>query len=108
MANRTRIRHNRLMSKGRNKGNEVISSDYGITIIKCPICGKGFIHNASSIYRINKNIDNRVLMVYYDCYTCWRKAGGDNGNAEVRPYNKAIRNLNSKGKVSRSKSYSNA
>jgi hypothetical protein len=39
----------------------------------CPICNKEFLHNAQSIYKLNKK--NKII--HYCSYTCWRKAGGD-------------------------------
>ena len=45
----------------------------------CPVCGKEFLHNTQSIYKLNKG--RRIK--YYCSYTCWRKAGGDNGYKRV-------------------------
>lgn len=39
----------------------------------CPVCGKEFLHNSMSIYKLSKGGRTK----YYCSYTCWRKAGGD-------------------------------
>lgn len=42
-------------------------------IVTCPICGKDFLHNPHSIYKLSRGKGIK----YYCSYTCWRKAGGD-------------------------------
>ena len=51
------------------------SDDTHIATETCPICGKEFIFNGMSIYKLVKNHKTR----WYCSYTCWRKDGGDNG-----------------------------
>ena len=44
-------------------------------MIRCSGCGKEFMHNPHSIYKIKIG----AHIKRYCSYSCWRKAGGDNG-----------------------------
>jgi len=47
-------------------------------------CGKKFIPTVEYIYKLRKGKTGATK--YYCSYTCWRKAGGDNGPS--RHYNR--------------------
>lgn len=38
-------------------------------IVTCPVCGKEFLHNPQSIYKLSRGKGVK----YYCSYTCWRK-----------------------------------
>lgn len=48
--------------------------------VKCPICGKEFLYNSQSIYKISVGSRTKA----YCSYTCWRKDGGDSGKPSRR------------------------
>jgi hypothetical protein len=54
---------------GRNKSKQACDEN-GLMI--CPVCGKPFYYNPSSIYKI---IDNGKT-IYYSGYNCYRQDGG--------------------------------
>ena len=53
-------------------------SDYYRGTKTCPICGKVFVFNPMSIYKLYNNKRDKKLK-WYCSYTCWRKDGGDSG-----------------------------
>ena len=46
----------------------------------CAICGKEFITSTEWLYKLNYATNSKSYKYKYFCsYTCYRKAGGDNG-----------------------------
>ena len=40
-----------------------------IKLVKCPVCGKEFLYNSSTVYKL----PSKTGMVQYCSYTCFRK-----------------------------------
>ena len=55
-----------------------------IPMRKCPVCGKEFVYNKMSIYKITYKSGNSIKIKWCCSYTCWRKAGGDSDNSKRR------------------------
>ena len=66
-----------------------------IIIKKCPICGKEFVHNPMSVYKIIFNNSKTSKTKWYCGYTCWRKAGGgiDNSKKSLKEKEKIKKEL---------------
>lgn len=47
-----------------------MSRDIGFHMVECPMCGKSYVYNSMSVYKIKDG----YLIRYYCSYSCFRKA----------------------------------
>ena len=52
-------------------------------IITCPICGKTFLYNSQSVYKLPNRESG---MIYYCSYTCFRKEEKERERKKRNPY----------------------